>query len=143
MLAVCTDFCVGGEGEPLSGLFFGRGDSVRLVTTATGDIEPEHTLTPGEAFPGVTAARVCMPGYSASGASEHSRHTANASDFRIRGKGKWREPEAVIARYALQIEKLRTAIASESDPQRLAKLKRDIEIKSRLLESLRNGDART
>ena len=37
-----------------------------LVTAASGDIEPNRTLTPGEAFPAATAAQVCVSGYSAS-----------------------------------------------------------------------------
>jgi hypothetical protein len=37
-----------------------------LVTTATGDIEPNRSLTPGEVFPAATATQVCVSGYSAS-----------------------------------------------------------------------------
>lgn len=37
-----------------------------LVTTATGDIEPNRSLTPGETFTTATAAQVCVSGYSAS-----------------------------------------------------------------------------
>jgi hypothetical protein len=33
---------------------------------ASGAIEPNHRLTPGEAFPAATAGQVCVPGYSAS-----------------------------------------------------------------------------
>jgi hypothetical protein len=40
--------------------------TLRLVTTATGAIEPNRTLTPGATFPAATAAIVCVSGYSAS-----------------------------------------------------------------------------
>jgi hypothetical protein len=38
----------------------------KLVTTATGEIEPNRALTPGEVFPTATRAQVCGVGYSAS-----------------------------------------------------------------------------
>ena len=85
-------------------------------------------------------ADACV-GYSASGASEHSRHSAHSSkgreyDFRPE-RPQNLSPGQLIARTAKQIAKLSIDLRIESSRERRAKIKRDLDCKKALFERLK------
>lgn len=81
-------------------------------------------------------------GYSANGEGEYSRRVASAPNVKMRGhvaktRGKHSQV-ALIAENESLLARLRGEIAIETDPARLAKLKKNFEIKTRFVERLRS-----
>jgi hypothetical protein len=79
-------------------------------------------------------------GYSANGESEHSRRAASAPNFTTRShvartKGKHTSADLIAENKSL-LAKLRGEILTETNPARLAKLRRNLEIKSRFVAKL-------
>jgi hypothetical protein len=81
-------------------------------------------------------------GYSSNGEGEYSRRSAQAPEvtmvgFVPKGRGKQTTP-ALIAEHTSLLAKLRGEMLLETDPARLAKLKKNFDIKQRFVDRLRN-----
>jgi hypothetical protein len=86
-------------------------------------------------------------GYSASGASEHTRHAAHSTNTKL---ANYEEPKAPvwtrtaleqlgekIAKQAKFLAAFHVRLRTERDPERRAKIMKDIPIKARYLEKLK------
>jgi hypothetical protein len=85
-------------------------------------------------------------GYSASGESQFSRQSAHSANVKTRGyvenhPAKVSGPRShgeLIAENERALAKIRAQLATENNPARLVKLKRDLEIKSAFVARLRS-----
>jgi hypothetical protein len=86
-------------------------------------------------------------GFSANGESQYSRRAAQPDNIKMRGfhegergTGKYRGPRSIadnIRFIETELRQVQTALIHETAPERIAKLKKKIEIKTRFLDRLR------
>ena len=91
----------------------------------------------------VTSRDPAEPGYSASGASEHSRHAAHSQNIKLPGYSertpKIRGPRSgseLVRENVKALAKLERDARRETNPVRRAKLEKNIKIKKRFIEKI-------
>ena len=86
-------------------------------------------------------------GFSANGESQFSRRAAHPDNVRLQGYKRPRPKMALAADIGfnvIEIERMQRALTVERDPKRIAKLRKNIEIKTKFVERLKSEiDAET
>jgi hypothetical protein len=80
-------------------------------------------------------------GYSPNGESEHSRRSAQPTPTMVGHVRKGRGPQTtaeLVADHTSRLAKLRGEMLLETNPARLAKLKKNFDIKQKFVDRLRN-----